>query len=92
MLYATKIKMKPSCSYSQNLLEIDSIYIEGCRNPGFFKKENLHDYLKDNPGSIRVNIPPYPNLIPATSVYGEKYVRSTPDIYKHDDLLDLPRV
>lgn len=90
-MYATKIKMKPGCRYSQNLVEIDEIYIEGCNNPGYFKKAVLHDNLKKNPGSIQVKIWPYPNLIPAVSISGEKYVRSTPNNYSHDNLLDLPR-
>lgn len=92
MMYATKIKMMPGCGYSQQLTEIDEIYIEGCNNPGFFKKATLHDYLKTNSGSIKVNIHPYPEVIPATSSRGEKYVRSSPDEYAHDDLLDLPRM
>ncbi len=91
MMYATKIKMQRGCYSSQSLLEIDSIFIEGCTNPGFFKKEGLHDFLKRNPGTIQVNIWPYPNVIPATSSKGEKYVRSTPNDYTHDNLLDLPR-
>lgn len=90
-MYATKIKMKSGCYSSNSLLEIDSIYIEGCDNPGFFKKAVLHDFLKDNPDSIQVKIKPYPNVIPATSSRGEKYVRSTPNDYTHDNLLDLPR-
>ena len=81
----------PGCSYSRNLLEIDSIYIEGCTNPGYFKKGVLHDFLKDNPGTIKVKVWPYPDLIPAISIKGEKYVRSTPNDYSHDNLLDLPR-
>lgn len=92
MFYATKLKMRSGCYSSQSLLEIDEIYIEGCNNPGFFKKEDLHDFLKEKPGTIKVNIHPYPNVIPATSTRGEKYVRSSPDSYQHDDLLDLPRV
>lgn len=32
-MYATKIKMKPGCYNSSNLLEIDSFYIEGCNIP-----------------------------------------------------------
>lgn len=90
-MYATKIKMMPGCSYSRNLLEIDSIYIEGCTNPGYFKKDVLHDFLKENPGAIKVKIWPYPDVIPAISIKGEKYVRSTPNDYSHDNLLDLPR-
>ena len=90
-MYATKIKMKAGCYSSHNLLEIDSIYIEGCDNPGFFKKAVLHDFLKENPGAIQVKIWPYPYVIPATSSAGEKYVRSSPNDYTHDNLLDLPR-
>ncbi len=90
-MYATRIKMKPGCYSSGSLLEIDSIYIEGCDNPGFFKKAVLHDFLKANPGTIRVKIWPYPNVIPATSSAGEKYVRSSPNDYTHDNLLDLLR-
>lgn len=91
MMYATKIKMQQGCYNSQSLLEIDSIYIEGCTNPGFFKKAVLHDYLKENPGTIKVNISPYPIVIPSASSKGEKYVRSSPNDYTHDNLLDLPR-
>ena len=90
-MYATKIKMKLGCYSSGSLLEIDSIYIEGCNNPGFFKKAVLHDFLKENPGTIQVKIWPYPNMIPATSSVGEEYVRSSPNYYTHDNLLDLPR-
>lgn len=90
-MYANKIKMKSGCYTSQNLLEIDEIYIEGCDNPGFFSKAILHDHLKEHPGSIQVKIWPYPNVIPAISSHNEKYVRSTPNDYTHDNLLDLPR-
>lgn len=91
MMYATKIRMQRGCYYSQSLLEIDEIFVEGCNNPGFFKKEDLHKYLKENPGTIAVKIHPYPKVIPATSSKGELYVRSTPNDYTHDNLLDLPR-
>ena len=88
---AIKIKMKYGCRYSDNLTEIDEIYISGCSNPGYFKKEVLHDFVKKNPGSIQVNIWPYPDVIDAISVRGEKYVRSSPNAYGHDNLLSLPR-
>ena len=91
MMYATKIKMKSGSYYSQSLTEIDEIYLIGCDNPGFFKKATLHDYLKDHPGNIQVNIRPYPNCIPAISSNGEKYVKSSPNQYGHDNLLQLPR-
>ena len=90
-MYATKIKMKPGSYSSGNLLEIDSIYIEGCNKPGFFKKEVIYDFLKENPGTIQVKVWPYPKVIPATSSSGEKFVRSSPNDYTHDNLLDLPR-
>ena len=40
---ATKIKMKPGCHYSDDLCEIDSIYLDskGC----FVKKEQIYNYL-----------------------------------------------
>ena len=92
MMYGKKIKMKPGCSYSNNTQEIAEIYVDGCNNPGFFKKEDLHDHLKKNPNSIKVNIYPYPDLVPATSSRGEKYVRSEPNDTPNDNLLKLPRV
>ena len=88
---ATRIKMQYGCKYSQNLEEIDSIWIDGCDTPGFYKKATVYDYLKAHPHTIQVNIYPYPNLIPAISIRGEKYVRSTSNGYQHDNLLDLPR-
>ena len=90
-MYACRIKMLPGCYYSQELEEIDQIYVEGCDNPGYFKKAVLHDFLKSHPGSIQVNISPYPNLIPAISSRGEKYVRSSPNAHGYDNLLCLPR-
>lgn len=86
------IKMKPSCGSSNNLLEIDEIYLSGSSNDGFYKKAVVHDYLKTYPGSIQVDICPYPDCLPATSINGEKYVKSTPDHTQHDNLLNLPRV
>lgn len=92
MMYASKIKMKRSCQYSNNLLEIDEIYITGCDNPGFFPKEILYDHLINHPGSIKVNIFPYPLLIPAKSVNNEKYVKSESNSTTRDNLLNLDRV
>lgn len=88
---ATKLKMKHGCGTSSNLLEIDSIYLTGCKEEGFYKKENLYDYLQKNPGTIQVNIYPYPNLIPALSSNNEKYVKSSPNGTSSDNLLALPR-
>lgn len=84
--------MKNGCGNSNSTLEIAEIYIEGCNNPGFFDKGALHDYVAKNPGSIQVNISPYPDLVPAKSVSGEKYVRSAPNDTPNDNLLRLPRI
>lgn len=93
LMKATKIKMKPGCGTSNNLLEIDSVYIIGCDKPGYFKKADLHNQLVKNPGSIQVDIFPYPNVIPATgpSPNYEKYVKSSPNSSNKDNLLCLPR-
>ena len=88
---STKIKMKTGCRYSNDLTEIDEIYITGCTNPGYFKKADIHDFVKKNPGSIQVDIWPNPDVVAAVSVNGEKYVRSAPNAYGHDNLLCLPR-
>ena len=89
---ATKIRMKDGCKYSSKTTEIADIYVEGCTNPGFFPKEVLHSYLTKNSGSIYVNISPYPQLVPATSINGEKYVRSEANDTPNDNLLKLPRI
>lgn len=89
---ATRIKMKYGCANSNKTEEIAEIYVDGCNSPGFFEKAKIHDYLKTNPNSIKVNIAPYfPNLVPAVSGRGEKYVRSAPNDTPHDNLLNLPR-
>ena len=90
-MYATKIKMKNGCQNSSTTTEISEIYITGCPNPGYFSKSYLYDYLKTNPGTIKVNLYPYPNLIPALSNTGEKYVRSEANDTPSDNLLKLPR-
>lgn len=88
---AIKLKMKQGSSTSNSLLEIDSIYLKDCTNPGYFKKEVLHNHLEENPGSIQVDISPYPNLIPALSSNNEKYVRSNPNSTTDDNLMNLPK-
>lgn len=88
---AIKIKMQAGKSNSNSLVEIDSVYIIGCQNSGFFKKEMLYEFLKDNPGQIQVDRYPYPDVIPAKSANGEKYVKSSPNSYGIDNLLSLPR-
>lgn len=42
---ATKIKMKPGCQDSSNLLEIEQIYITCCPREGYYYKEDIYDAL-----------------------------------------------
>lgn len=92
MTRATKIMMKPGCGTSNNLLEIDKIYLIGGVKEGYYYKASIHDFLKNNPHSIiEVNIYPYPNLEPVISQNGEKYVRSIANSSHIDNLLNLPR-
>lgn len=91
-MQAIRIKMKPGCGQSSSLTEIDSIYLTGLDIPtGYYKKETVHEYIKRNNAYITVNISPYPRLIPATSFNGEKYVKSIPNGWQRDNLLNLPR-
>lgn len=92
MMYATKIKMCLGCNGSNNCQDIDSIYLEGNDTNQFYKKASIYDHLKKYPNSIKVNIFPYPNLLPVLSSKGEKYVRSEPNDTTNDNLLKLPRV
>ena len=86
---AIKIKMKRNCSNSGNVQDIDSIYID--QTSTYWKKSEVYDYLQKFPKTITVNIAPYPYLIPAMSIQGEKYVRSVANSTSKDNLLMLPR-
>ena len=92
MIYATKVRMQPGCGNSYYLMEIDSIYLSGDNISGLYTKESIHQYLTVYPGTIKVGIPPYPSVIPATSPRGEMYVKSEPNEYGFDNLLSLPQV
>lgn len=88
----TKIRMRQGCKYSQNVVEIDSVYISGnIYSPGYYKKEAVHDYLLKNPGTIQSGIAPWPKVIPAISKNGEKYIKTNANKYGFDNLLSLPR-
>ena len=87
MFYAQKIKMKKGKDKSNDLLEIDEIFVGGF---GWQKKAYYYDWLKKHPESIAVNIAPFPKLIEQLSVNQEKYVKSKPNKYGYDNLLDLP--
>lgn len=91
MIYATKIRMRPGSHHSQSLTEISHIYLTGLNTAGFYDKEDIHMILQRYPGTIQVGIPPFPNVVPAVSPNGEKYVKSSPNAYGRDNLLSLPR-
>ena len=81
---AIKIKMKRNCGDSRNVQDIDSIYIDAANT--YWKKSEVYDYLQKFPKTITVNIAPYPYLIPAMSIQGEKYVRSAANGTSKDNL------
>lgn len=87
----TGIKLKRGCGRSYSVLEVDEIYVTGYKVDGFYKKEEVHDFLRMYPGSIRVGIFPFPVLVPAVSANGERYVRSQANGTVHDNLMELPR-
>lgn len=87
---ATAIKMKNNCDYSNNLLEIDQIYLSNSTE-GWYKKESVHEFVKNNPKSITVGTSVGPYVLPVVSSNGEKYVKSSPNSTTLDNLLSLPR-
>lgn len=89
-LIATKIRMKRGCYNSDNLLEIDEIFIDGS-DDGWYKKATVHNHVTKYPKSITVKTSYGPYVIPAISPNGEKYVKSTPNSTTRDNLLSLPR-
>ena len=91
MMYATKIRMQNGCERSHHCADIAEIYLEGSGANHFYKKEDLHDYLRKNPQAIRVKLGIQPYVIPAM-LWSTKYVRSEPNDTPRDNLLSLPRV
>lgn len=91
MIKVTKIRMKKYSSNSIKLEEIKDLKLEGdLNNPGWFSKESIHDYIKNNNGVVNVDIYPYPKLVAVTTTT-DRYVKSTPNRYGFDNLLELPR-
>mgnify|MGYP000063277009 CR=1 FL=1 len=91
LIKATKIKMQSGKEKSNSITEIESIYLTGVKVETYYKKENLYDFIVNNPTQlIQVNIEPYPTLIAAVK-NGQKYVRSAPNETTNDNLLNLPR-
>jgi hypothetical protein len=91
MIYATKIKMNYGYFGSNRCIDINSIYLSGEGYNGYREKAWVHDYVRNRPGSVCVNLGMKPSLIDAKSSYGEKYVRSEPNHTPNDNLLKLPR-
>lgn len=91
LIKATKIKMQFGKEKSSTLTEIDSIYLTGVSKDGYYSKEKVHDFIRNNSESpVHVNISPFPKLIAAIK-NGQKYVRSEPNETTSDNLLKLPR-
>lgn len=92
MIFAKKIRMKYGCYYSNKQYEIDSIFLSGSSIvDGWYKKEEVYDKIKYYGYDIRVDIYPYPSLMPAISSSGEKYVRSVSDDTTKDNLMSLDK-
>ena len=89
MKYAEKIKMIRGKENSNELLEIDEIYVSGI---GWRSKAYYYDYLTIYPNTLAANIYPCPKLVKQISPNNEKFVKSEPDKYGFDNLLNLPRV
>jgi hypothetical protein len=92
MIYASKIRMQAGKERDNQLTSIYSIYLEGSiKTADFYTKESIYDWLKDNPSiQVKVNISPYPLVIPEKRL-NTKYVKSSPDYTGKDNLLNLPR-
>ena len=87
---ATAVRMYSGKESSNSLLEIDKIYLQA--NTGaWYTKEAIHDYVQENPGQVVVGTLNGPDVIPCTSKYGQKYVKSNPNDNVYDNLLYLPR-
>lgn len=95
MTKATKIRMKSGKEKSNQVSEIDSIYLEGfssTSSDGWYKKEEVHNLLIADPTlEIKVDISPFPKLIPVTRGT-EKYVKTVANESTEDNLLQLPKV
>lgn len=89
---ASKIIFNENSLEGERAPEVQAIYIKGCRHEGVYSKEAVYRYLMRHPQSIQVDISPFPDLIPAVSKSGVRYVRSRPDRTGKDNLLDLPKL
>jgi len=99
MIYATAISFeKNDAKTVKKIVEIkletdgnDSWTYKDKPINGWFPKERIHGWLKDNDRfEVKVNIYPYPFLEPVEDD-GTKYVRSKSNNRLTDNLLSLPK-
>ncbi|USS88956.1 DUF3892 domain-containing protein [Fructilactobacillus cliffordii] len=89
MIFADKISFHRNDV--KNLKTIVRIYLSSPDNEiteGWYFKEEINDFLHEKPHTIKVNIDPYPYLIPVND-NNIKYVRSSKDDTEKDNLLKL---
>ena len=89
---ATKVKMISGFENSNETPEIARIDIEDCDTRGLYTPAELYDIVKEKPGSVCVDIPPYPKLVPIKSKMHGNFVRAAKNRFEKDKLMDLPRV
>lgn len=90
-MFATKIHLNTGCEKSNRFTDIHSIFIVGYIEEKFYPADEIHDYLMSHPNSMKVDVFPYPFLIPAAGPMGEKCVQSIPDDSGADCLMALAR-
>ena len=91
MMFAAKIRMNSGCEDSNTVLDIHSIYVIGYIEDKYLTVEEIHDYLRNHPNSIKADVFPYSFLIPMTGPDGKRYVQSTNNESGYDTLMELPR-
>lgn len=89
MIYADKISFNHDDEeILETIVQINLRSDDGEDINGWYPKENINDWLHEDDLIIEVDIFPYPKLIPVDKPI--KYVRSTEDDTKKDNLLNLP--
>jgi hypothetical protein len=91
MMFATMVHMNSGCEGSNDLLDIHSMFIVGWVEDKYLTKEEIHDYLRNHPNSMKADVFPYSFLVPMSGPNGEKYVQSTNNGAGCDTLMELPR-
>ncbi len=89
---AIAIRLNRGCTSPKSCNDIDQIKIQDdVWGTEWKSKGVVHDMVTNFPRSIQVDRYPYPDLIPARSIYNEKYVRSESNDTENDNLLKLPK-